>query len=110
MKIVAVTACPVGLAHTYLAGAALKEAAKKNGVEIKVETQGMSGIKDRITKADLKEADAVIMTQDVIIEEVERFKGIPTYKTTTSKIIKNCDEVIKETIELIKKSGGNSDE
>ncbi len=101
MKIVAVTACPVGMAHTYMASAALKEAADKNGIEIKIETQGMSGIKDKITKEDLKDTDAVIMTKDVVIEEFERFAGIPTYKTTTSELIKKSDEIIKATIELI---------
>jgi len=103
MKIVAVTSCPVGMAHTYMAGVALKEAAQREGIEIKVETQGMTGINDRITQSDLEEADAVILTNDVIIEEEERFEGMITYKTTTSKIIKNGDEVIKETIALIKK-------
>ena len=101
MKIVAVTACPVGMAHTYMASAALKEAADKNGIEIKIETQGMSGIKDKITKEDMKDTDAVIMTKDVVIEEFERFTGIPTYKTTTSELIKKSDEIIKATIELI---------
>jgi fructose-specific phosphotransferase system IIB component len=101
MKIVAVTSCPVGMAHTYMAEAALKDAAKKNGVEIKVETQGISGISNAITKTDIKEADAAILTKDVAIEQGERFDGILTYKTTTSKIIKNGDEIIKETIALI---------
>ena len=102
MKIVAVTSCPVGMAHTYMADAALRDAAKRNGVEIKVETQGMAGINNLITKADIKEADAAIITTDVAIEQPERFEGIPTYTTTTSKIIKNSDAAIKETIELIK--------
>jgi fructose-specific phosphotransferase system IIB component len=102
MKIVAVTACPVGMAHTYMASAALIEAAKKNGIEIKVETQGMSGIKNKITKADLKDTDVVIMTKDVVIEEFERFNGMPTFKTTTSQIIKKTDEVIQAAIDLVK--------
>jgi fructose-specific phosphotransferase system IIB component len=108
MKIVAVTSCPVGMAHTYMAGAALKDAAAKNGVEIKVETQGMTGISNAITKADIKEADAAILTKDVAIEQVERFDGILTYTTTTSKIIKNGDEVIKEVIELINQNRSGS--
>ncbi len=101
MKIVAVTSCPVGMAHTYIAGAALRDAAEQNGVEIKVETQGMTGISNAITKADIKEADAAILTKDVAIEQVERFDGMLIFKTTTSKIIKNGDEIIKKTIELI---------
>jgi fructose-specific phosphotransferase system IIB component len=100
MKIVAVTSCPVGMAHTYIADAALRVSAAKMDVDIKVETQGMTGIKNMITKEDLKEADVVILTQDVAIEQVERFEGMPILKTTTSKIIKNCDEIIEEAIEL----------
>lgn len=103
MKIVAVTACPVGMAHTYMASAALEEAAKDKGIEIKVETQGMSGIKNRITKTDLEDADVVIMTKDVVIEEFERFSGMPTCKTTTSQLIKNSNDVIQAAIELINK-------
>jgi fructose-specific PTS system IIB-like component len=103
MKIVAVTSCPVGMAHTYMAGAALKEAAEKQGIQIKVETQGMTGISNRITAADLKDADVVILTNDVVIEEAERFEGKLTYRTTTSKIIKDSEAVIKETIALINK-------
>ena len=56
MKIIAVTSCPIGMAHTYMASAALKKAAKKAGVEIKVETQGSMGIRDKITTEDIKEA------------------------------------------------------
>jgi len=103
MKLLAVTSCPVGMAHTYMASAALKEAAQKQGINIKIETQGMAGISNRITPADIKDADAVILTSDVLIEEQERFKGIPIYITSTSKIIKNANEVIQETIALVKK-------
>jgi len=101
MKIVAVTSCPVGMAHTYMAMTALIESAKKLGVDIKVETQGMMGIKDELTKADIAEADAAILTNDVVIEKEERFKKILTYQTTTSEIIKKSDQIIKETINLI---------
>lgn len=109
MKIIAVTSCPAGMAHTYIAMTALKEKAKQHGVEIKVETQGMMGIKDRLTQADLDQADAVILTNDVVIEEEERFEGMLIYRTTTSKIIKNSDLVIEETINLVKK-GRNQNE
>ncbi len=103
MKLIAVTSCPVGMAHTYMASAALKEAAQKLGISIKVETQGMTGISNKITLADIKEADVAILTSDVLIEEQERFKGIPIYNTTTNKIIKNAKEVIQEAITLVKK-------
>ena len=57
MKIVAVTACPSGVAHTYMAAEALKKAGEKLGVEIKVETQGGIGIENVITEADLANTD-----------------------------------------------------
>jgi fructose-specific PTS system IIB-like component len=103
MKFIAVTSCPVGMAHTYMASAALKESAKKLGAEIRVETQGMTGISNRLTAADIREADVVILTNDVVIEEQERFDGMVTLTTTTSKIIKNSDAVMQEAIALIKK-------
>jgi fructose-specific phosphotransferase system IIB component len=103
MKLVAVTSCPVGMAHTFMASAALKEAAKKLGIDIKVETQGMTGISNRVTQSDIQEADAAILTNDAVIEEQERFEGLPVYTTSTSKIIKNVNEIIQETIALIKK-------
>jgi fructose-specific PTS system IIB-like component len=103
MNIVAVTSCPVGMAHTYMAMTALKESAEKFGVEMKVETQGMMGIRDELTRADIDEADAAILTNDVVIEKEERFNNILTYQTTTSEIIKKSDQVIEETIKLINK-------
>ena len=101
MKFVAVTSCPVGMAHTYMARAALQEAANRHGIEIKVETQGMSGIDNVITTKDLESADAAILTKDVTVVDIERFDNIPTFITTTSKIIKNSDEIIQSTIDLL---------
>ena len=107
MKIIAVTSCPVGMAHTYMAGAALKKAAKKKGVEIKVETQGSMGIRNRITENEIKEADVLILATDVVIIEGERFEGVSAYKTSTSKIIKKCDEELQNAIDSIKKGEKN---
>lgn len=75
MKIVAVTACPSGVAHTYMAAEALKKAGEKLGVEIKVETQGGIGIENVITEADLTNTDYVVLTKEVAIKNEERFKG-----------------------------------
>jgi fructose-specific phosphotransferase system IIB component len=100
MKIVAVMACPVGMAHTYMASAALKGAAEKRNIEIKVETQGALGIKDRITPSDVKEASVAILATDIAILESERFQGLPTLKVQTSKIIKNAAEIIQQALDL----------
>ena len=100
MKIIAVTSCPVGMAHTYMASAALRKAADKFGIEIKVETQGFMGIQDRITQQDINEADVLILAADVALMEGERFSNLPTLNTSTSKIIKNCESLIEEAMAL----------
>jgi fructose-specific PTS system IIB-like component len=101
MKIIAVTSCPIGMAHTYMASAALKKAAKKKGYQIKVETQGSMGIRDRLSKKDIEEAELLILATDVATLEGERFKNVPTFKVSTSKIIKKGDVVMQEAIESI---------
>jgi fructose-specific phosphotransferase system IIB component len=101
MKIIAVTSCPMGMAHTYMASAALKRSAKKKGYEIKVETQGSMGIRDKISKEEIQNADILILATDVATLEPERFKDSLTYKTTTSKIIRNADSIVDEAINLV---------
>jgi len=101
MKIIAVTSCPIGMAHTYMAGAALKKAAKRKKIEIRVETQGSMGIRDKITKKEIEEADVFIDAADVAMLEPKRFKEVLTYKTTTSKIIKKSDKVLEEAMALV---------
>jgi fructose-specific phosphotransferase system IIB component len=101
MKIIAVTSCPIGMAHTYMASATLKKAAKKKKVEMRVETQGSMGIRDKITKKEIEEADVFILAADVAMLEPKRFKGVLTYKTTTSKIIKKGDKVLEDAIALV---------
>lgn len=100
MKIIAVTSCPVGMAHTYMASAALKKAAEKLGAQIKVETQGFMGVQDRITPEDVKEANVLILATDVALMEGERFTDLPTIKTTTSKLIKDSETIVQEAITL----------
>lgn len=98
MKILAVTACPSGVAHTYMAAEALEKAAKAKGIEIKVETQGQIGIENRITSEDIKGADIVILTKDMGIKEVERFKGIATVKVGISDVVKKADQLIDKVV------------
>ncbi|AZV57547.1 PTS fructose-like transporter subunit IIB [Clostridium sp. AWRP] len=94
MKILAVTACPSGVAHTYMAAEALEKAAKAKGIEIKVETQGSIGIENKITMDDVKDADVVILTKDIGIKETERFSGLPTVKVGVSDVVKKSDQII----------------
>jgi len=102
MKIVAVTSCPVGMAHTYMAAKALKKAGKTLGHDIRVETQGSMGIRDEITKDEILVADLFIDAADVTLINPERFKDIPTYHTSTSKLIRKGVKILSEAIENIK--------
>lgn len=72
-KIIAVTACPSGVAHTYMAAEALESAAKAKGWEVKVETQGSIGLENELTAEDVASADMVILTKDIGIKFEERF-------------------------------------
>ncbi len=102
MKIIAITSCPVGMAHTYMAAASFKKMAKKLGHEIRVETQGSMGIRDKLSKEEIDSADLLIDAADVAIIESERFKDVLTYKTTTSKVIKKTKAVFEEALKLVK--------
>ncbi|MBK8267229.1 MAG: PTS fructose transporter subunit IIB [Planctomycetes bacterium] len=75
MKIIAVTACPTGIAHTYMAAEQLEKTAKSLGHQIKVETQGAMGIENALSPKDISEADVAIFAIDIEIEERERFSG-----------------------------------
>lgn len=74
MKIVAVTACTAGIAHTYMAQEALEQEAKRRGYEISVETQGGMGIENELSEEEINEADAVILAASIGIEGDERFE------------------------------------
>lgn len=101
MYIVCVTSCPVGIAHTYMAAANLEKAAKKAGLEVKVETQGAQGLENEITKEDIKRADACIVASDVRIKAMERFDDVPTLEVGVSEAVKDADGIIKELLEAI---------
>lgn len=77
MKILAITACPTGIAHTYMAAECLERTGAKLGHEIKVETQGAMGIENRFTPQDLEGAQALILAADIPVQGRERFQGIP---------------------------------
>lgn len=103
MKIVGITACTAGIAHTYMAQSALEKAAKKLGYQIKIETQGAMGAENELTKAEIDEADVVILGVDVSIEGEERFEGKPVYETSVSSCVTEPEKVIQKALEKIKK-------
>ncbi|QAT40490.1 fructose PTS transporter subunit IIB [Clostridium sp. JN-9] len=101
MKIVAVTACPTGIAHTYMAAEALEKAAKKLGHQIKVETQGSIGIENRISQKEVDNADLVIFAADVAVKDEKRFKNKPIYKAEAQKAIKNPIAIVEEALKML---------
>ena len=91
--LVAVTACPTGIAHTYMAEDALKKKAKEMGVDIKVETNGSEGIKHRLTAEEIARADGVIVAADKKVE-MNRFNGKELVNRPVSDGIRKPEELI----------------
>jgi fructose PTS system EIIBC or EIIC component len=96
-KVVAVTACPTGIAHTYMAADALKAKAAEMNVDIKVETNGSSGVKNELTKQDIEEAVAVIVAADKQVE-MERFNGKHVIQVPVAQAIRNPKELIGQAL------------
>ena len=86
-KIVAVTACPTGVAHTFMAAEALAEAGKAMGHQIRVETQGSVGAQNKLTEAEIADADVVVLACDIEVDP-SRFAGKRVYRTSTGNALK----------------------
>ncbi|GAB3993727.1 PTS fructose transporter subunit IIABC [Nocardioides marmoraquaticus] len=96
-SLVAVTACPTGIAHTYMAAEALEAAATKAGVEIQVETQGSAG-STPLPREVIERADAVIFSVDVGVREKHRFAGKPVVSTGVKKAIEDGDALVAQAL------------
>lgn len=97
-KIVAVTACPTGIAHTYMAAEMLEKAGKKLGVKVIVETNGSIGVENRLKQSDIDEAIAVIVAADARVE-MKRFDGKPLIEVGVSQAIKKASELVQDAID-----------
>jgi PTS system fructose-specific IIC component len=95
MKLLAITSCPTGIAHTYMAAESLEQTARELGHEIVVETQGAAGT-EPFTAQQLAEADAVIFAADVEVRGRERFAGIPTVTSGVKRAINDAAGLIAE--------------
>ncbi len=110
MKIVAITSCPTGVAHTYMAAKRLEQEAKKLGYQIKVEKQGAKGIEDRLTQKEVDEADLVIFAVETNVQEEERFANKKVYHCPVAAPIKDPAKVFEDAIaaktgeQVVKKS------
>ena len=96
-KLLAVTACPTGIAHTYMAAEALEQTAEKNGLSIKVETDGSGGAKNVLTSAEIKDADVIIVAADKNVE-MGRFNGKKVIKASTSDAIHHSEDLINKAV------------
>lgn len=95
MKIIGVTKCPTGIAHTYMAAARIEKECERLGYEVKVERQGSQGTENKLTKREIAKADYVIIAADVVIEEPERFYGKWVLKTRIKPLLKNTQGVFE---------------
>lgn len=107
MKLLTVTSCPVGIAHTYIAAEKLKKTADKMNVQIKVETQGSTGAENVITEDDVREADGIIIAADKGVS-LDRFDGLPIYECPVSEAIKSPEEIIQKFLNGEVKAKGKS--
>src|SRR5919206_2856930 len=96
-RIVAVTSCPTGIAHTLMAAEALAKVARMEGHTIAVETQGSVGTKNPLSEEDIEQADVVILAADTHVT-MDRFAGKPVYETSTSEAIRNTREQINAAL------------
>ncbi|EMI10972.1 PTS fructose transporter subunit IIABC [Anoxybacillus gonensis] len=108
-KVLAVTACPTGIAHTYMAADALKAKAKEMGVDIKVETNGSSGVKNELTQQEIEEAVAIIVAADKQVE-MDRFDGKHVIQVPVADAIRKpeqlIDRALKQEAPIYRASGG----
>ena len=106
MKILAVTACPTGIAHTYMAAEAIEDAAKKKGYQVKVETRGSVGVENELTTEEIKEADAIILACDTAVP-MERFAGKKLLNVSVSEALKSPDQLLEKALTAPVYSNGN---
>lgn len=94
MRIVAVTACPTGIAHTYMAAEKLERAARKLGHEIRVETQGSMGIEGALTRDEVDRADVVLLAAGIAVRDRDRFEGKRVVEVSVAEAIRNAEGVL----------------
>lgn len=101
MKIVGISACPAGLAHTPMAAKALEKAGVKLGYDVKIEQQGSLGQVNQITPAEAQEADFLLLATDQKVVGLERFDGKPQLRVNINTCIKAPEAVLKKCIAAV---------
>lgn len=97
-RVLAVTACPTGIAHTYMAAEALEKAGEKMGIAVKAETNGSGGAKNVLTREEIENCDGIIIAADKTVETA-RFNGKPVLSVSVSKGISNPEELIQRIVD-----------
>ena len=105
---VGITACPTGVAHTFMAAKKLTKVGESLGYKVKIETQGAEGIGNKLTEADIKKADYVIIAADINVEGMHRFGGKKVLHTHVAAPLKNAEKVFEEAQEAPMQNGGNA--
>ncbi|WP_277809955.1 PTS fructose transporter subunit IIBC [Chromohalobacter canadensis] len=108
-RIVAVTACPTGVAHTFMAAEALEDAGRSLGHHMRVETQGSVGAQNQLTEADIAAADVVLLACDIEVDD-ERFAGKRIYRTSTGNALKKARQTVQEALAeaAVERQGGGA--
>ena len=96
MKLVAITACTAGIAHTYIAKEKILKAAKELGYEAHVETQGTIGVENELSTKDIKEADVVLIAADINVGGRERFDGKRVLEVPISIVVKSPKALLQK--------------
>jgi fructose-specific phosphotransferase system IIB component len=94
MHILAVTSCPTGIAHTYMAAERLEKAARRLGHTIKVETQGAMGIENELTEDDIRRARVVVFAAGIPVRNSERFAGLRVVEASVQEAIKDPERIL----------------
>jgi len=105
MKLVAVTSCPTGIAHSQMAAEGIEQAAEKLGYEIKVEIQGAMGAENELTGEDIAAADAVVIASDTSVNQ-DRFEGKPVVNAPVKDGINDAENLLRKAVE---KADGDAD-
>lgn len=95
-KLIALCACPMGLAHTFMAAKAIEQAGAALGYEVKVETQGADGIKNLLTAEDIQQADIILHATAVTPVQGERFEEALVYEISLQEAIKEAKIIIED--------------
>ena len=103
LKIVAVTACVSGVAHTYMAAERLQKVGHHEKWQIKIETQGALGIENKITPDDIAQADVVLLVTDIEIDDARRFCGQRTIKTSIKTLLLQPQHIAEAVKSIMKK-------